>query len=123
MDNLGAYKMNYFDKKETSCRCGCGFDIQDKTRQMINKTREACGFPLIVTSGARCENYNIKVGGAKASDHLKGLAADIQYKNNNQLFLIIKYSIQSGFTRIFIYKNFVHLGYGNNKENILEVKE
>ena len=118
-------KMNYFDKKETSCRCGCGYDIQDRTRAMLNKTREACGFPLIVNSGARCESWNLKQGGAKQSDHLKGLACDIQFKTNEQLFQIIKYAIQSGFNRLFLYgeKGFIHLGYGNNKENIFEVKE
>lgn len=38
-----------------------------------------------ITSGYRCPAYNRKVGGAKASQHCEGIAADIKVRYANKL--------------------------------------
>lgn len=45
---------------------------------VLDDLREHCGFPLRVTSGYRCPELNRAVGGAAASAHQCGLAADLQ---------------------------------------------
>jgi uncharacterized protein YcbK (DUF882 family) len=44
----------------------------------LEALRRAWGAPVIVNSGWRCEAHNIEVGGARASRHLIGCAADIR---------------------------------------------
>lgn len=44
------------------------------------RIREIVGYPLIVTSGYRCKELNIAVGGSLASQHLYGEAIDIVCK-------------------------------------------
>lgn len=72
----------YFKRSEFACKCGCGFDTVDfELVELLEKVREFFGSPVTVTSGCRCETYNKSVGGSKASQHLRGRAADIQVKH------------------------------------------
>ncbi|MCT4507844.1 MAG: D-Ala-D-Ala carboxypeptidase family metallohydrolase [Tepidibacter sp.] len=45
--------------------------------QRLQKFRDWYNRPMTINSGFRTVEYNRKVGGAKASQHLKGLATDI----------------------------------------------
>ena len=69
--------MTYFQPSETKCKCGCGQDILHALRDALDDLREAVGFPLEVASGFRCPKRNARVGGARDSMHLRGLAADL----------------------------------------------
>ena len=42
-----------------------------------DRLRSEWGRPIIVTSGYRCKELNVAVGGARNSQHLKGQAVDI----------------------------------------------
>ena len=42
--------------------------------------RDAVGKTITITSGYRSPKYNLKIGGAKDSQHIKGTAADIKVK-------------------------------------------
>jgi uncharacterized protein YcbK (DUF882 family) len=67
-----------FDRSEFACRCGCGFDdISRMTVDWCQSVRDFFDRPTRITSGCRCAAHNEEVGGAKASQHLKGDAADI----------------------------------------------
>jgi uncharacterized protein YcbK (DUF882 family) len=74
-----------FNLIEFACRCGCGGEQAPeivanlmRVAAMLEKVRQACGGkPLHVTSGYRCPKHNANVGGAKASLHLTGKAADV----------------------------------------------
>lgn len=56
---------------------------------VLQPLREAIGHPIQITSGYRSPKVNKAVGGAKNSDHLYGMASDIQLfvngVNKNQL--------------------------------------
>lgn len=68
--------MNYFQPKETRCKCGCGLDITAEMLVRLNDIRAVWGKPLVITSGARCVKHNATIGGAKASKHISGTAVD-----------------------------------------------
>ena len=60
---------------------------------VLDPLREAYGKPITVNSGYRCEKLNKQVGGAKTSDHLKGMAAGItggSPKENKRVFSLIQ---------------------------------
>lgn len=69
----------HFDSIEFACRCGCGFDTPDPALVAgLQALRNMLGRPVIVTSGCRCARHNATVGGARASLHVAGKAADIR---------------------------------------------
>lgn len=45
--------------------------------EMLERIRATLGSPVVVTSGYRCQQLNLAVGGASTSDHPQGHAADI----------------------------------------------
>lgn len=47
------------------------------TAELLERVRTLLGCPVIVTSGYRCMQLNIAVGGVTSSDHARGQAADI----------------------------------------------
>lgn len=68
----------HFDRSEFVCKCGCGLDTVDfKLVEMLEQVREHFGTPVTINSGCRCPAYNAKIGGEKASQHMRGRAADI----------------------------------------------
>lgn len=71
--------------------------------------------PIKITSGYRCHQLNIAVGGSATSDHLKGLACDFLkppgYSNNELKDLFM--SQFGNFDQIIIYPSFIHLGLGS----------
>ena len=68
----------YFTESEFRCRCGCGLsEVNPLLIESLESLRVMVGKPIIVNSGIRCAKHNSAVGGAKASQHLLGNAADI----------------------------------------------
>lgn len=59
---------------------------------VLQPLRNALGCPIIISSGFRCAVLNKKVGGAAASQHLYGQAADfiVPQKNLKDVFNYIK---------------------------------
>jgi uncharacterized protein YcbK (DUF882 family) len=51
--------------------------VDGRLVKALQKIREHFNAPLSITSGYRTELYNKKIGGAKSSYHVKGMAADI----------------------------------------------
>lgn len=82
---------NYFELNEFTCRCAnqdCEgklpkLKMKPQLLQALNRVREEFGQAILVTSGYRCDAHNRAVGGAKASQHLTGSAADIIPSKNN----------------------------------------
>jgi hypothetical protein len=76
--------------------------------------------PIYINSGWRSVQYNDKIGGAKASQHLNGLAVDIVWDGfaarsdkTNQFVALAK---KQGFRGIGLYNSFVHLDIGPARE-------
>lgn len=66
-------------------------------------------FPdLRITSGYRCVELNNHVGGVPGSQHIKGMAADIQAPDIDKIFEFIKLR---SFDQLIIYDTFIHISY------------
>ena len=56
-------KIRHFRKEEFDCKCGCGAcNINDQLVFALDLAREKSGTPFNISSGARCEAHNKKVG-------------------------------------------------------------
>lgn len=72
--------------------------------QALEKIREKVGRPLVITSGYRSPAHNEKVGGAKSSYHMKGMAVDFRVVSSKgqrpvsgvQLYNLIEDMIKKG---------------------------
>jgi len=74
----------HFDDKEFSCHCGCGEKgIDSGLVRILEKVRTHFDTPVRVTSGRRCSTWNEAQGSTSTSQHLKGMAADIQITGIN----------------------------------------
>lgn len=77
---------------------------------------------ITVTSSYRCEEHNKdpKVGGSETSSHLKGLAADLKCTNSTYRCHLLKALIKSGFNRIGIGEDFIHVDLDKTKiQNVI----
>ena len=65
--------------------------------------------PLTITSAARCKQRNATVGGAPASKHLDGIAADVACTNGQERYKLLKLAYHLGFTGLGLHPKFLHL--------------
>ena len=76
--------IHYFKRAEFKCKCGkCGgFPVETDAElvKLLETIRAHFNAPVVITSGIRCKAHNANVGGASASQHLYGTAADIVVK-------------------------------------------
>jgi len=85
----------------------------------LSLARAEAGVPFVITSGWRCVVHNRVVGGVPTSDHPKGDAADIDVLNSEARYRIVRALMLAGFSRIGIYKNYIHVD--ANLEKVQEV--
>lgn len=73
--------------------------------ERLQLIRDALGTPMAISSGYRCPELNKAVGGAVASQHQLGLAADIHAKGytSQELFKLISGS-NFGFDQLILEK-------------------
>lgn len=83
--------------------------------QLIRNTYKQ---PINISSGYRCEELNTAVNGSKTSQHMQGLAVDINQGSrtkNHNLFLIVKRMMKVGLKvhQLIDEKNFnwIHIGF------------
>ena len=103
--------MTYFTFSEFDSpdQPGSGKNMDATLLQMLDLARELYGKPMIVNSGFRTEDHNIKVGGTAKSSHLNGLAADIRCLNSSDRFAMLEAFKQVGFNRLGIAATFIHV--------------
>ena len=101
---------SYFSEEELRCRCCKRYYFVSTTLEKLNALRRELGFPLNVTSGYRCEEYNTKQGYTQT--HASGCAVDIAC-SHTEAFQILALAAQMDFTGIGIKQKgsgrFVHL--------------
>ncbi len=125
--------MKFFSEREFVCKC-CGqlppsmrANIVALVDNVLDPAREEFGGPVTVNSGYRCPKHNLKVGGAKASQHMKGEAADVCCADNKRLAEIIekngKYDQMIKYLRPDGSIRFIHVSWkrngGNRKQRLV----
>lgn len=83
----------------------------------LQKLRDKIGLPLVVGSGYRTPEYNKKIGGAKRSYHLFGMAADVHVQGLSAVD-IQRLADEVGFGGIILYPdgNYCHLDIRKGKK-------
>lgn len=70
----------HFNSREFMCQCGKNHEIELNTKLVGNLeklyTMLKCS-KIIITSGVRCAQHSVAVGGYATDEHVKGNAADI----------------------------------------------
>lgn len=108
--------IKYFKRSEFNCFCGgkyCnGFPVEpdEQLVKLLDKIRAHFGVPVTINSGVRCKTHNANVGGASASQHMKGTAADITVKGiaPAKVAAYVE-TLLPGTGGIGIYNTFVHV--------------
>jgi zinc D-Ala-D-Ala carboxypeptidase len=109
-----------FTSDEFKCPCDCEFgavpeDIDPNLINRLNMMRILYGSPMLVTSGARCIDYNKEIGGVPSSAHLPHYstlqcrAVDIAVSNGSNRAMLLDLANRVGFKRIGIADTFIHL--------------
>lgn len=95
-----------------------GFDdMNQHLTERLDVARSIASVSFILTSTIRCKQHNQDVGGVDASAHLSGFAADIKATNSHARYRILYGLIKAGFTRIGVYKTFIHVDLDPSKPN------
>lgn len=106
--------IKYFKRSEFKCKCGkCGGFPVEPDEQLVNlleRIRKHFGVPVTINSGIRCKAHNAAVGGASASQHMKGTAADIKVQGvaPAKVAAYVE-TLLPGTGGIGIYNTFVHV--------------
>jgi uncharacterized protein YcbK (DUF882 family) len=109
---------NNFTLQEFNSKCGRDIpnNVLPNILQLaknLQVLRDAVGKSITITSGYRSPQHNKKIGGAKDSQHVKGMAADIKVAGMTpkEVALVIEGLIESGKMKqggIGIYPSWVH---------------
>jgi zinc D-Ala-D-Ala carboxypeptidase len=102
---LENFKLSEFDSPD---QLGSGSKMNPDFLERLDKARAIAGIPFKINSGYRTEAHNKKVGGEPNSAHTKGFAADIAYSGGSNGYKILTALMQVGFTRLGIYKTWIH---------------
>ena len=109
---MAGWRWSSFSPREIACK-GTGkvlvnHDALDKLQELRNRLRK----PLILTSAYRSPEHNRRVGGAKNSNHMQGIAFDVRMDNHDPHefeaaaravgFTGFGYYVKSGFMHIDI---------------------
>lgn len=98
--------------------------LGELVEQFLDPLRAAYGYPIRVSSGYRCEKLNKAVGGAAASVHMLGYAADLQVSGSFNRFrdFVVEWAKKTGvkFDQILLERDrktgacWIHVGLYNN---------
>ena len=105
--NLSEFNKHNFALSDTILK-----NIQELAKN-LQVLRDEVKKPITVTSGYRNAAYNAKIGGAKASQHLTGKAADIKVSGMTpkEVAAVIEKLIAAGKMKeggLGIYKTWIH---------------
>ena len=103
---LTNFKISEFDSPDL---VGSGEEMKANFLTKLQTARTMAGYPFTINSGYRTKEHNKKVGGTPNSSHLKGLACDIAISNSSERSTILLALLATGFTRVGIGSNFIHV--------------
>ncbi|TXH47448.1 MAG: hypothetical protein E6Q97_27055 [Desulfurellales bacterium] len=103
-------KWRHFSEKESE---GLDSGLMDR----LDTARDLCGFPIVITSGARTAERNQAAGGVSDSSHLKGLAVDVQRPIGDFEAMKLAWAFgRAGFRRVLIYTKHIHVDCDESKK-------
>lgn len=106
----------HFKGAEMACKDGAKeYMYAPELMRILESIREHFNKPVIINSGYRTPEWNTKVGGAKNSYHVKGMAADIVVKgvSPKQVTEYASAIMQNG--GVIQYTNFTHIDVRSKK--------
>ena len=85
------FSLSEFERSATATKLGIDNSVpsqyipalQQLCKEILEPLREFAGQPIIISSGYRCPQLNIKVGGVYSSQHTLGEACDIRIPDNH----------------------------------------
>lgn len=90
--------------------------LSDTLVSMLDMARDVYGNPIVITSGKRSKKQNADVGGVKDSSHIDGIGVDISIPKIFELKYKLIFSLcVSGFRRIGVYANHIHVDIDDRK--------
>jgi uncharacterized protein YcbK (DUF882 family) len=116
--DLQQWPLPHFLPEELACREGGRVFTHLETGLALEKLRDRMQSPLKINSAYRTPQYNLKVGGAKMSMHLKGRAFDIHCPTVLFAVQVMLNARELGFGGIGYYprQHFVHIDSGIFRE-------
>ena len=112
----------HFASEEFACKCGCGScNVDSELIAKLEQLFKAMNAKYIfVSSGVRCPEHSVAVGGSRTDAHTKGIAADIcVMKKNGEYYTaetIAREAEKIGFNGIGIIDNtYCHVDIRNSE--------
>ena len=78
-----AWRWPNFSPRELACKGTGELLINDEALDKLQALRNLLGKPLLITSAYRSPSHNKRVGGAKNSLHMRGIAFDVRMENQS----------------------------------------
>lgn len=101
--------MKYFTVGEFNCQHTGENQMDPEFMEKVDKLREYCGFPFVITSGYRSPDHPLEATKEIPGTHAQGIAADIKITSSAQRYSIIKGALEHGFTGLGVAGDFIHL--------------
>lgn len=93
------WRYKNFTIQEMACKCNCGLLPRGSFMEMLQLLRDRVGFPIIISSGARCPKYSNSIG-SKSIVHSIGASDLLCY--GDKAYEILEEALYIGFTGIGI---------------------
>ena len=110
----------FFDREEFRCQCkgkycnGFPKEPDEELVRVCNEIRRRLGVPVSIVdaggSGVRCPQHNAAVGGVANSNHLYGLAADLQSGKSPQEMYRVAEEVLGNTGELGLYDWGIHVG-------------
>lgn len=68
----------HFSKAEFACRCCGDLKIEKRLIDALEQLRAMAARAIVIHDGYRCPAHNQEVGGVSNSEHIRGMAADVE---------------------------------------------
>jgi len=102
--------MKYFDISEFDCKETGENEMNILFLSMLDKLRDVCGFPFVITSGFRSVKHSAEINKPNGGGtHTKGIAADIAVSGGAQRMEVVKQALSMGFSGVGVANGFVHV--------------
>jgi zinc D-Ala-D-Ala carboxypeptidase len=108
-----AWRWKSFSPQEIACKGTGSIAMNEAALDKLQALRDKLGRPLLLTSAYRSPEHNKRVGGAKNSQHMLGIAFDVRMENQDpQKFEAAARAV--GFTGFGYYpkQGFMHIDTG-----------